>query len=223
MSPGWVPNRWKQIFLTKLLQLLQGSYARYGLPVNTELALSHHPTLNSDLLDFIRHGRILPRPGIATFEGDEVQFTDGKREAFDIVCACTGFWTTFPFFDKALIDYQHVAKIPLYRKMMHPDYRDLYFIGLFQPSGCIWPLADHQARLACLEILGKYQRPEDLHAEIEYEIAHPHFEFAGGLRHAMEVDYHSLRNELRVELRKAGVDIGKARANKSADQRLLTA
>ncbi|EQA82318.1 hypothetical protein LEP1GSC193_3888 [Leptospira alstonii serovar Pingchang str. 80-412] len=45
-----------------MISILQGSYKNYGLPVNTTLTLSHHPTLNSDPLDFIRHGRIKSRP-----------------------------------------------------------------------------------------------------------------------------------------------------------------
>ncbi|MDV6236699.1 NAD(P)-binding domain-containing protein [Leptospira ellisii] len=208
-TPGWIPSIIKQFALTKLLNILQGSYKSYGLPLNTTLALSHHPTLNSDLLDFIRHGRIKPRPAIKAFQGKKVEFTDGTTESFDIICACTGFWTTFPFFDKSFIDFQHVEKIPLFRKMMHDDYQNLYFIGLFQPVGCIWPMADYQAKLACLEILGKYHRPKDLKAAIQHEIEHPHFTFGGGQRHAVEVDYHAFRKELRLELLKAGVDIGK--------------
>ena len=107
--------------------------------------------MNSDLLDFIRHGRINPRPAIKQLLGDKVEFVNAEREPFDIICVCTGFWTIFPFFDKSFIDFQHVAKVPLYRKMMHADYLNLYFIGLFRPVGCIWPLADYQAKLACLE------------------------------------------------------------------------
>jgi hypothetical protein len=141
--------------------------------------------------------------------GDKVEFINGEQEPFDIICVCTGFWTTFPFFDKSFIDFQHVEKVPLYRKMMHADYPNLYFIGLFQPVGCIWPLADYQAKLACLEILGRYRRPGDLKSAIQYEIEHPHFNFEGGQRHAMEVDYHGLRRDLRGELLKAGIDIGK--------------
>ncbi|TGK29427.1 monooxygenase [Leptospira gomenensis] len=208
-TPGWIPSIVKQFALTKLLNILQGSYKDYGLPINTDLALSHHPTLNSDLLDFIRHGRIKPRPAIKALHGKKVEFVDGRTESFDIICACTGFWTTFPFFDKSFIDFQHAEKIPLFRKMMHEDYQNLYFIGLFQPVGCIWPMADYQAKLACLEILGKYHRPKDLKAAIQYEIDHPHFTFGGGQRHAVEVDYHAFRKELRLELLKAGVDIGK--------------
>ena len=206
---SWLPKSIRQFAMRKLLTLLQGPYGRYGLPTNNRPPLSQHPTLNSDLLDFIRHGRIKPRPGIRRLDGKMVEFTDGTREAFDIICACTGFWTTFPFFDKSFIEFKHAEKVPLYQKMMHAEYGNLYFIGLFQPLGCIWPLADYQAKLACLEILGKYQRPSDMKAAIQYEIEHPHFDFEAGQRHAVEVDYHSFRTDLKGELHKAGVDIGK--------------
>lgn len=206
---NWLPPKAKQFALTKLLHVLQGPYSQYNLPTNTHPALSHHPTLNSDLLDFIRHGRIHPRPAIKQFAGNTVEFVNGEVEAFDIVCACTGFWITFPFFNQDFINFQFAEKVPLFRRMMHPEYQNLYFIGLFQPVGCIWPLADYQAKLACAEIAGKYQRPDNLKALIQDEIKHPHFAFTGGSRHSTEVDYHGLRKDLSRELKKAGIDIGK--------------
>lgn len=112
-TPAWVPTGIKQSVLKMLLRVLQGPYSLYGLPENVRAPLSHHPTLNSDLLDFIRHGRIKPRPAIKQLLGDKVEFVDDEREAFDIICVCTVFWTTFPFFDKSFIDFQHVAKVPL--------------------------------------------------------------------------------------------------------------
>jgi cation diffusion facilitator CzcD-associated flavoprotein CzcO len=205
----WLPKKLRQYGLKILIRIIQGPYSRYGLPENTQLPLSTHPTLNSDLMDYIRHGRIKPRPAITSWDGLEVTFVDGSKQEFDIICACTGFWTTFPFFDEDFINYREVAKVPLYRKMMHPDYSNLYFIGLFQPIGCIWPLADYQAKLACLEIRGKYKRPKDIVERIKEEVEHPHFNFGPGQRHAMEVDYHTFRKELRAELKNAGLDIGK--------------
>lgn len=207
---NWMPRKIKQWLFGKLLNLLQGSYATYGLPVNTAPPLSHHPTLNSDFIDFVRHGRIKPRPGIKALRGDKVEFTDGRLEAFDILCACTGFWITFPFFDPAFINFKDSKRVPLFRRMMHAEHQNLYFIGLFQPLGCIWPLADYQAQLACAEITGRYRRPADMAAAIQYEIDHPHFEFSGGSRHSTQVDYHGLREDLKTELKKAGIDIGKA-------------
>lgn len=211
---AWLPGGLRNWFTTQLLRVTQGPYARYGLPQPKTRALSMHPTLNSDLLECIRHGKIAPRPAVSRFDGEFVEFVDGRRERFDIVCACTGFWTTFPFFDKSFIDFQHLEKIPLFRKMLHADIPNLYFIGLFQPLGCIWPLADYQARLACEEILGRYRRPADMAAAIRDELAHPHFDFEGGQRHAVEVDYHRFRKELKRELKKAGIDIGDAPAGR---------
>jgi cation diffusion facilitator CzcD-associated flavoprotein CzcO len=206
---NWLPLKTRQFTLTKLLRLLQGPYSQYNLPTNTRPALTQHPTLNSDLLDFIRHGRIKPRPAIKQFSGGNVEFVDGTVEAFDIVCTCTGFWITFPFFDPDFINFQHAEKVPLFRRMMHPDYDNLYFIGLFQPLGCIWPLADYQAKLACAEIAGKYQRPANLKELIQEEVNQLQAAFAGGGRHSTEVDYSGLRTDLGRELKKAGIDIGK--------------
>lgn len=206
---NFLPRRIKQWLMTKMLQVTQGRYEKYGLPENHKPVLSHHPTMNSDLLDFIRHGRITPMPGIRRLEGNMVEFTDGKRSHFDRICACTGFWIKFPFFAPDLFDFQHAEKVPLYRKMIPDGMADLYFIGLFQPTGCIWPLADYQAMLACAEITGRYRRPIDLSARIEHEMTHPHYAFDGGSRHATQVDYHKLRNELKADLRGIGIDIGK--------------
>jgi hypothetical protein len=208
----WLPKRVRQHGLKLLVRLILGPYSRYNLPKNTTLPLNTHPTLNSDLLDFIRHGRIKPRAAIKSFSGLTVSFTDGTVDDFDIICACTGFWTEFSFFDKELINFRDLEKVPLFKKMMHETYKNLYFIGLFQPIGCIWPLADYQAKLAVLEIQGRYQRPADMRSAIKYEVEHPHFNFGPGQRHAVEVDYHTFRNELKKELKKAGIDIGRSPA-----------
>ncbi len=206
---AWLPTWARQTSFQWLLRLLQGNYRDMGLPENTKPPLHAHPTLNSDLIDYIRHGRIGPRGGIARFDGADVVFTDGSRAAYDTVVACTGFVITHPFFDKRFIDYSAVDKTPLYLKMLHAQHPSLYFIGLFQPLGCIWPMADMQARLAVQEIIGKWQRPADLPAKIEHEMANPHFNFDKAPRHSTEVDYHLFRKELQAALAQAGVDIGK--------------
>lgn len=216
----------RQRLLTKMVKAFTGNYADFGLPVNTKPMLSQHPTANSDFIDYIRHGKIKPKPAIKKLDGRNVEFVDGSVEEFDIICCCTGFWTVFPFFDKTFIDFQHSEKLPLYRKMMHAEHKNLYFIGLFQPLGCIWPASDHQANLACQEILGKYQRPKDLEKVIQYELAHPHHNFEGGQRHAAEVDYNDFRAELVADLKTAGVIIPERKAQVSIRQligSLLTA
>lgn len=197
----------RQKILTKMVKAFTGNYADFGLPVNDKPMLTQHPTANSDFVDYVRHGKIHPKPAIKQLDGKFVEFVDGTRQEFDIICCCTGFWTVFPFFDKDFIDFQHVDKIPLYRKMMHADHDNLYFIGLFQPLGCIWPISDHQANLACQEIIGKYKRPKDMRKAVQNEVENPHYNFESGQRHAAEVDYNDFRAELVADLKTAGVII----------------
>lgn len=196
----WLPRRLRQHALSLLLRIVQGDYAEMGLPRNARPVLSHHPTVNSDLLDLVRHRRVIPKPGLERYEGEEVVFADGSRERVDVVIAATGFQVRFPFFGERFSDWADATSIPLYRKMMHPDHPTLYFIGLFQPLGCIWPLADWQARIAVAEIQGRYARPADLKAAIARELANPHYDFDSAPRHAVEVDYHRFRDELVKEL-----------------------
>ena len=56
-----------------------------------------------------------------------------------------GFVLSHPFFKKELIDYRN-GPVPLYLKMFHPSINNLYFIGMFQPLGCIWPGAEQQSK-----------------------------------------------------------------------------
>ncbi len=92
---------------------------------------------------------------------------------------------------------------PLYLKMMHPRIPSIYFIGLFQPIGCIWRLADHQARIAALQIAGRLARPADIGRRVRKERERRHWRFDPSRRHALEVDYYAFRRELMAELRAA--------------------
>ncbi|MDI1352667.1 MAG: NAD(P)-binding domain-containing protein, partial [bacterium] len=141
----WIPSWFRQKLITCVIRCIQGRYAKYQLLKPDCGPLEIHPTINSELLYFIRHGKIKPRVGISHFSGNWVHFVDGTLEEFDTIIFATGYRISFPFLDKKIIDFTQAEKIPLYRKMMHADYDSLYFIGLYQPQGCIWPLADYQS------------------------------------------------------------------------------
>lgn len=196
----WLPWRIRQWLLGLVIRIVQGRYADYGLPEPECGVLEMHPTLNSELLYFIRHGKVHPRPGIARLDGDAVVYTDGRREGFDTIVWATGYRMRFPFLAPEITPWQDADRVPLYRKMIPAEHPGLYFIGLFQPLGCIWPLAEHQGRIAARAISGRWQRPPDLAARIAHEMAHPHYPFQQTRRHATEVDYHRFRQELLAEL-----------------------
>jgi len=195
----WVPRPLRVKLLRLLLWVYTGSWERYGLPRPDHELLSSHPIVNSELLYFIRHGRIHPRPDIARFDGHEVRFVDGSVESYDAIIAATGFRITFPFFDPALIDYSH-GGVPLYLRVFPPRFRGLYFIGLFQPIGCVWPLADLQAQLVANHIVGNYELPPDLEVRAAAEVEGISRTYLGTPRHTIEVDYDRLRRDLRRQM-----------------------
>jgi hypothetical protein len=86
--------------------------------------------------------------------------------------------------------------------MMHPTIPSLFFIGLFQPLGCIWRLADHQSRIAALQLAGRLNRPPDIEARINHELARACNRTDPSPRHAIAVDYHAFRRKLLHELRR---------------------
>ena len=180
--------------------LVQGRNSSYGLPEPQHGPLEAHPTINSELLYFIRHGRIHPRPDIARFEGATVHFVDGSSAEFDAVITATGYVTRFPFLDTAEVGDYSGREVRLYLKIFHPRFEDLFFIGLFQPQGCIWPLSDWQGKLVGRALVGAWSRPTDIDAAIGRELAHPDFAFTESIRHAVEVDYHEYRRRLLTEV-----------------------
>ena len=196
----WLPFWVRQKLASIVIRLLQGRYAKYHLKTPNSKPLATHPTINSELLYFIRHGRIFPYQAVTRFSEKLVQFADGRQEEFDIVIFATGYKISFPFFDKKLIDFGEKEALSLYLKMMHPEYSNLFLIGLFQPQGCIWPLADYQAKIAVSMITGALCKPSNVLAKINKEMRAARHKFTASPRHALEVDYHSFRKQLLREL-----------------------
>jgi hypothetical protein len=182
--------RWLRIPLSQLsLRLAVGTPQQYGLQKPDHRILESHPTANSELLYFIRHGKIHPRRDIQRFDGQNVHFVDGKVEEYDAVIAATGFKITFPFFDRSFVDFSD-GDVPLFLRMFHPDHPSLVFIGLFQPQGAIWPLADLQAKLAANTIAGRCQLPADMRERIARELETTRRHYIATPRHSTEIEYH---------------------------------
>lgn len=196
---GWLPMGLRLKLLAWVLRLFVGSNARYGLPEPQQPFGATHPTINSELLYFIRHGRIQPRPDISRFDGTRVHFVDGNVQEYDTVIACTGFRISHPFFERDLIDYSS-GPVRLYLRMIHPEIDNLHFIGLFQPLGCIWPGAELQSKLMARRLAGEWQAPKDLNAAIDRELASPDVRQIDTPRHTITVDPISFQARLEREL-----------------------
>lgn len=202
-SMTWLPSFIANPMRRLALFIQVGSYKDYGLPQPDFAVTKVHPTLNSELLYKIRHGKVIPRPGILKIENREVFFKDGKQESYDTIIAATGYKINFPFFNANLINWEEEHRVPLYLRMFHPDFNQLIFIGLFQPQGAVWPLSDYQARLAAKYILGKWKPNGEMRRLAENDAKEIEKEFLAAKRHSIEVHYHSFLYKLKKELKKA--------------------
>jgi uncharacterized NAD(P)/FAD-binding protein YdhS len=152
---------WAQrLFLKTIVRLVFGPYTRYGLPEPDHKIFERHPTLNSQLLYFIKHGRIRPEPDIARYDGKVVEFTDGRRAEFDLIVAATGFNVSLPMLEPGLIEWKD-GYPQLIEGIFPPNHKNLYVFGLGQPRYGAGPLITAGAELLCriIETQPKLQHP----------------------------------------------------------------
>ncbi len=210
VAPAWttrLPLGIQRIFSGWAIRRAQGHPKDFGLPEPDHRFLGAHPTVSSDLLPRIGHGRVTPKPNIERLEGDSVRFEDGSVERVDKIVYCTGYKINFPFIDGRLMDPSGDNRVDLYRRVVHPDLAGLYFIGLIQPLGAIMPLAELQAEWVADIVQGVVELPSG--PTMEREVARYRREMAKryvtSKRHTIEVDYHPYMRELRRERKRRRV------------------
>lgn len=198
-----LPVRLGMRLLERELRRVQGKMTEYGLPEPDHRLGEAHPTLSSELLPAIGHGRVKPKPSIQRLEGDSVRFADGSVEHVDRIVYCTGYKISFPFLDSELIDTSN-NEVRLYRHVVHPDVPGLYFIGLVQPLGAIMPIAERQSEWIADVLEGKAALPsvERMRAEIERYRRKMAKRYVRSPRHTIQVDFHPYMRELARERRR---------------------
>jgi hypothetical protein len=116
--------------------------------------------VNSLVLHWIQHGRVVPAPGIRRFDGDVVEFVDASRHQVDTIVWATGFQAALPFLSDDLI--RREAGIPLRVAgailPAHGPAR-LYFVGLIAPRGPQLPVYSDQAEVI-MDMLDLQERIE---------------------------------------------------------------
>jgi hypothetical protein len=197
---------WLQRFLLNTtLWLARGKQEDYGVPKPNRPVLSEHPTLSQDLLNLSGRGLIKFKPNINEFRGKTVVFEDGTEQDFDMIIYATGYKITFPFLKHyAEFDIEETNNIGLYNKVIHPDYKNLFFLALIQPLGAIMPLAEIQAKWIAKIIKGESKLPskEAMLKTIEVdkqEIAHRYKQTP---RHTLQVDFYTYKRIIEKEMKR---------------------
>jgi cation diffusion facilitator CzcD-associated flavoprotein CzcO len=204
----WVPSFILNPLRRLALYVQIGAYESYGLDDPEFPVTRDHPTVNSELLYQLRHGKVTRRRGIKAVEGRRVVFEDGYAAEYDVILAATGYKIATPFLDPVLLDFSDADRLELYLRMFYTSLPDLIFVGLTQPQGAIWPLSELQSRLAAAYVAGVYQWPADIQQRAREEADAIERQFLQRKRHVIEVDFHAFRKRLKKEL--AGITIKKA-------------
>ena len=187
----------------RLIDQIQGPMEEYGLPAPDHKLGEAHPTISSDLLPRIGHGRITPKPNIDRLEGDRVRFADGSVEEIDTIVYCTGYKITFPFLSQEVLDTA-ANRAKLYRRVVHPDRPGLYFMGLVQPLGAIMPIAEAQSEWIADVLQGKVELPEpaEMKQVIEREDERMRKRYVASTRHTIQVDFRPYMRTIERERRR---------------------
>ena len=142
----WFPVWAQRLFMRAMLRIVYGRYERYGLRRPDHRLFDKHPTVNSQLLYALRHGRVHARPDIARLEGRTVHFVDGTSGDYDTIVWATGFHVSFPFLERDLFEWRGDAPVRV-AGMLPPGVANLYAYGVMQPRGGAGPLITASARL----------------------------------------------------------------------------
>jgi hypothetical protein len=196
----WVVQR---AMYKRLIDQIQGPMEEYGLPTPDHKLGEAHPTISSDLLSRIGHGRITPKPNIEGLEAHDVRFADGSVEQVDTIVYCTGYKITFPFLSPELLDTA-ANRVRLYRRVVHPERSGLYFIGLVQPLGAIMPIAERQSEWIADVIEGKVDLPTApvMERVIEREDERMRKRYVASTRHTIQVDHRPYMRTIARERRR---------------------
>ena len=191
-------RRWINV---SLIKLIMGDPTKYGLPKPDHKFYETHPIVNSQMMYYLGHGDIKPKPDIQELRGDRVLFKDGTEEPIDVIIYATGYNITFPFIDKKYLNW-HDNKPNLYMNVFHPEYDNFFVAGLIQPDSGQWGLVDYQSQLIARFIHAQTHNPQKA-AEFRRKKASEQPKLNHGInylestRHYVEVEHFSYRNGLK--------------------------
>lgn len=195
----------QRIFLKLTLWLARGKQEDYGVPKPNRPLFSEHPTASQDLLNIAGRGLIKFKPNIKSFRDKTVIFEDGTEQDFDMIVYATGYKVTFPFLKKyKAFDVEETNHVDLYKRVVQPEYPNLFFLGLLQPLGAIMPLSEVQSKWISKLITGESKLPskEAMQEEMEKDWQKMQKRYKHSPRHTLQVDFYPYINSIEKEIKR---------------------
>lgn len=148
-----LPRPLKQRMDAALIRFIMGKPSDYGLPDPDYRMYESHPVVNSLILHHLGHGDIHARRDIRGMDGNRVDFVDGESAEYDLILLATGYQLDYPFIEREHLNWPAALDAPqLYLNVFHPEYDNLFMMGMIEAAGLGWEGRNLQARLTALYI-----------------------------------------------------------------------
>ncbi len=202
-APGYEwpwPELLKRAFRRRRIERVVGRPEDHGLPKPDHSFGAAHPAISDEIHVRIGSGDVIPKPAIRKYLGDRIQFVDGSEVDADILIFATGYKVSFPFFDRHFLSATD-NDICLYKRVLDPQYSNLFFVGLVQSEAAIMPIAEEQAKLFADYVTGRYALPTTASMNIDRHAFHDRMKsmHLGTPRHTLQVDARKYLEDLRTE------------------------
>ena len=135
----WMPEWLQRLMAYGIIRLTFGSHEDYSLSKPKHRIFEKHPTLNNEVPYYIKHGRIIAKPGVHRLQGKKVEFVDGSDHEFDLIVCATGYHVAYPFLPEELQRVEGPV-VKCYGGSFIEDYKGLYYIGWGQARGGVGSL-----------------------------------------------------------------------------------
>jgi len=157
---GWMPEWLQRLMVYGIIRITFGKHEDYGMAKPQHRIFEKHPTLNSEIPYYIKHGRITPKPEVQQLDGDKVEFIDGTREVFDLIVCATGYDVAYPFLPEELQRVKGTV-VECYGGSFLADYRGLAYVGWGQARGGVGSLISAYGPLfaRCLQLQDEIKVP----------------------------------------------------------------
>lgn len=193
----WIVQR--QVMRT-ISRVFHGRMENWGLRTPTRRA---HPASNATFMAQVAYRKIAVRPGVSHVEGQEVTFSDGTSVEVDTMIAATGYEIHLPFLGEEVSPVDG-RRMRLYKRVVHPSWPGLYFVGFFNVSGgANISMMDVQSRWVAALVSGQVGVPSQaaMLSDIAREREYLRRTFPDAPRYGLELDPRRYRKEVARALR----------------------
>lgn len=163
-----------------------------------------HPASHPTFMSHVTYDRIKIRPDVAAVEGTNVHFTDGSVASVDVIIAATGYEIDLPFLPEG-INPVVGRRLETYKRVVHPDWPGLYFVGFFNVSGgANIRMMAVQAEWVAALVTGRAGTPtrKQMLGDIEREKRRLARRYPAAARYGLELDPKPYVREIARELKR---------------------